>query len=235
MSDIIFNCPHCKQSLEAPQEMVGQSLDCPKCQKSIQVPQALSAAQTVPKPPPPQPPSAVKSCPFCGEKILLAAVKCKHCGEFLDGRNTQEPNAPAPQRKRSNLQIENDIWTGKPSYLYYIWHFIFGILLLPLFGFGLLFILYALLDRNTKVYTLTNKRVMSKAGIISRRVNEVGVKDIRNINVKQGIFERLFGVGTVEIASAGTADIEVRFIGVNDPIRARDLIRREKDEADSRD
>lgn len=28
--------------------------------------------------------SETRSCPFCGEKILLAAKKCKHCGEFLD-------------------------------------------------------------------------------------------------------------------------------------------------------
>jgi len=28
--------------------------------------------------------SESKICPFCAEEIKVAAVKCKHCGEFLD-------------------------------------------------------------------------------------------------------------------------------------------------------
>ena len=37
-----------------------------------------------------------KECPFCAELILLAAKKCKHCGEFLDGdRSDRTPPTPA--------------------------------------------------------------------------------------------------------------------------------------------
>lgn len=25
-----------------------------------------------------------KTCPMCGESILMSARKCKHCGEYLD-------------------------------------------------------------------------------------------------------------------------------------------------------
>lgn len=48
MSDLKFNCPHCKQSLEAPEDLLGQVFDCPSCNKKIQVPksQMRAAPQT---------------------------------------------------------------------------------------------------------------------------------------------------------------------------------------------
>jgi len=44
MSDLKFNCPHCKQSLEAPEDLLGQVLDCPSCNKKIQVPKSQMRA-----------------------------------------------------------------------------------------------------------------------------------------------------------------------------------------------
>ncbi|MCF7855657.1 MAG: hypothetical protein K9N51_12725 [Candidatus Pacebacteria bacterium] len=100
MSDFEFNCPHCEQTLEAPEDMLGQTIECPACNGSIDLP----APDPEPVPPPrPAPkkkivtkrrtsPSAsstnTKPCPYCGEPILSVAVKCKHCGsELTDGRS----------------------------------------------------------------------------------------------------------------------------------------------------
>ena len=175
------------------------------------------------------PPEAAttKPCPFCAEEIAIAARKCKHCGEFLDGTT---PPSVSKTTTRATSGPEQTIWEGHPSALYYLGHWILGVLLLPFLGVGLLLIIYAILDQRTKVFTHTNKRVMSKAGIITRTTHEVTLNDVRSINMKQNLLERLFGLGTVQIGSAGTAGIEVEFSGIANPAEVRDHIRQSKDQ-----
>ena len=41
-------------------------------------------------------------CPYCAEEILAAAKKCKHCGEFLDGRVRQHQIVQIPNQAKGN-------------------------------------------------------------------------------------------------------------------------------------
>ena len=88
MADFKFNCPRCKQSLEAPQEMLGQTVNCPSCQAPIKVPnpQTQRPASLPPQArPPPEPPMPSQnpnlfSCPDCGKTVSVHAETCPSCG-----------------------------------------------------------------------------------------------------------------------------------------------------------
>jgi hypothetical protein len=57
-------------------------------------------------------------------------------------------------------------------------------------------------------------------------VHSIRIKDLRNINVNQTLWQRLVGVGDVEFSSAGGSGIEVVFLGVDKPMQVKALAQR---------
>ncbi len=56
---------------------------------------------------------------------------------------------------------------------------------------------------------ISNKRVVERRGLLSRSLNEVLHDHVRNIQVKQSFVQRVFGIGSVGISSAGQDGIEI--------------------------
>ena len=46
-----------------------------------------------------------KTCPYCGEKILAIAKKCKHCGEWLTDNIAEN----SVQKKDEANYVKNEI------------------------------------------------------------------------------------------------------------------------------
>ena len=109
MPDINFTCPNCGQSLEAPDDILGQQIACPSCNETINVPKS----QSQPSIPPPPPQKLTRACPFCSEDILMTARKCKHCGEILD-ESLREQRSTTPSDQSPSPQIVQEKVVVKP-------------------------------------------------------------------------------------------------------------------------
>lgn len=70
-------------------------------------------------------------------------------------------------------------------------------------------------------FSIANGGIESRHGIVAREVNSIRISDVRNINVKQKLFERLFLIGDVEFSSAASDGAEVIFKDVSRPMRVK--------------
>jgi uncharacterized membrane protein YdbT with pleckstrin-like domain len=75
-------------------------------------------------------------------------------------------------------------------------------------------------------YAIDGETIESRQGVIARRVQSIRVRDLRNINVRQSLVQRLLGVGDVEFSSAGGGGVEVVFFGVAAPMQLKNLVQR---------
>jgi uncharacterized membrane protein YdbT with pleckstrin-like domain len=65
------------------------------------------------------------------------------------------------------------------------------------------FWLHSLIRRATSEYAITNKRVIIKVGLISRRTLEMNLSKIESVNVSQSILARLLGYGSIVVIGTG--------------------------------
>jgi len=71
--------------------------------------------------------------------------------------------------------------------------------------------------RVATTYTITNRRLNIKRGIISREIQETRLERVQNVNYRQSVFQRLMQIGDVDFDTAATDDYNFVFYGVADP------------------
>lgn len=78
-------------------------------------------------------------------------------------------------------------------------------------------VLAGFIKRVATVYTITDRRLNIKVGIISRKVQETRLQRVQNVNYNQGVYERVMQIGDVEFTTAGTDESNFVFAGVAQP------------------
>ncbi len=78
-------------------------------------------------------------------------------------------------------------------------------------------ILVGFVKRVATSYTITDRRLHIKRGIVSRTIQETRLERVQNVNYEQGIFQRILQVGDVDFDTAAGDDYQFRFSGVAEP------------------
>ena len=157
---------------------------------------------------------ALITCPECGKQVSTEAKVCPSCGYPVAERS--DPAAPPPAAPAGVVGAQSVLLEVRPSWWTFGWHLLFFWLLVPL--------LVALYRRHSFAMRIYSDRVSIEEGFWSKEASEFFIKDIRSIDVRQGVWGRLVNIGDVTISTAATVDAAETARGVPQPKRIKELL-----------
>lgn len=139
----------------------------------------------------------MKACMYCAEEIKDSARLCRHCGK------TQKESESA----------EGLLFEGAPRHAAFAGEYIvYGMLSLLLVGLPML--IYRYLTTITEKWTITTKRVQVQRGILSKRIDTLDLWRVKDVAFEQTLFERLFNVSRIVVASMDSSDPTLQLRGL---------------------
>ena len=160
---------------------------------------------------------ALIGCPECGRQISTDAQACPACGYPMAGQGGAATRVVAPESSAVDaVDLQSVLLEVRPSWWNFGWHLLFFWLLVPL--------LIALYRRHSFVMRIYSDRVSVEEGFWSKESSEFFIKDIRSIDVRQGLWGRLVDIGDVTISTAATVDAAEEAVGVSQPKRIKELL-----------
>ena len=78
-------------------------------------------------------------------------------------------------------------------------------------------ILVGFVRRVATNYTITDRRLHIKRGIVSRTIQETRLERVQNVNYQQGVFQRILQIGDIDFDTAAGDDYNFIFAGVAEP------------------
>jgi uncharacterized membrane protein YdbT with pleckstrin-like domain len=127
------------------------------------------------------------------------------------------------------IQDERIVHMGRLS-LWSMAHLIaLGVLLLPVLGLGLIFLIKAWIRYRTTELAVTTRRVIVKTGLIRRSTVEININKVESIQVDQDILGRMFNHGTLIMSGAGSPQAPIS--GISDPMAFRRAFIEAQDQA----
>ncbi len=165
-----------------------------------------------------------KRCPFCGEMILEIAKKCKHCGEYLDRSMVPTSGTAGAGTPADAGEIPNDtppVFDLAVSQWENFWKFIICGTVVILVSATLLMIrelrqyaplgitgtvvimafiawFFYIAAKNSRCIIRPN-RIETETGIFAKENDTCDLIHIVDLDLHQGLVQRMLGIGTVVI------------------------------------
>lgn len=99
-----------------------------------------------------------------------------------------------------------------------------GFSFFPILIIGLIIIGLAFLKKVTTELAVTNKKVIGKWGVISRRTIEQRLDKVDSVQIVQGILGRILNYGSVQVNGSGLSATPIP--GIADPLTFRRAVER---------
>ena len=113
---------------------------------------------------------------------------------------------------------EKQLYIGRPSQILNILSFI-------LWSWTLIVPIIIYLKTRFTVYELTDERIKLKTGILSQEIDECELYRIRDYKIVKPFFQRIFGLGNIELITSDRSNLRINLNGIKDPENLYNIIR----------
>jgi membrane protein YdbS with pleckstrin-like domain/DNA-directed RNA polymerase subunit RPC12/RpoP len=219
MAEFDFKCSNCGRVLRGDDQFTGRTTTCPACKANIIIPIKPAPAPSVPQP------------------MLVVDTT----------RNPQTSGAPANYPGAHPLD-EKPIFEMRPSWKAFVGQYILAALALIvglLIGSSIqptnsvfrtiftwagilgavVILLYVVIKRFSLKYRLTTQRFFILRGIISREVSELELFRVKDVELVQNLFDRIFNIGKLTIYSTDETAPKADMLGIDNPMKMKDTLR----------
>ena len=113
---------------------------------------------------------------------------------------------------------EKQLYKGRPSQILNIISFI-------IWSWTLFFPIIIYLKTRFTIYEVTDQRIKLKTGILSQEIDECELYRVRDYKIVKPFFQRIFGLGKIELVTSDRSNSNINLNGIKDPENLYNLIR----------
>ena len=113
---------------------------------------------------------------------------------------------------------EKQLYIGRPSQILNIISFI-------IWSWTLFVPIIIYLKTRFTVYEVTDQRIKLKTGILSQEIDECELYRVRDYKIVKPFFQRIFGLGKIELVTSDRSNSNINLNGIKDPENLYNLIR----------